>query len=209
MENYFKMKRILCIGAHFDDIELGCGGLISEVIKKNYSVSMLVITKPEEYLRYEEGLKSKEYLKVGVLRALSFKDGYVPYNKDSVNQINEFVDYVNPNLILTHWVFDTHQDHRNTALATISACRYKNNILMYEPIHPAGKSYCSFKPQVYINISDTINNKIKSLKLHKSQYKKYGKDWIDAIKGRAKLRGFESNNKYAEAFELVRMELEI
>lgn len=203
------MKRALFIGAHFDDIELGCGGLICELIKKNYNIEMLVMTNSNNSLRCKEALTSQEYLQVQNLKVLDFKDMYVPYNGDSVNEIDKVVSSFNPDLIFTHWVFDTHQDHRNTALATISACRYKNNILMYEPIHPAGKSYCSFKSQIYIDISDTITDKIKSLKLHKSQYKKYGKDWIDAIKGRAKLRGFESNHKYSEAFELVRMELKL
>ena len=193
------MKKILFVGAHFDDIELACGGFISKLAKKNYIVKMLIMANPTNPLRYKEGLNVKEYLRVRYLNVLNFKDMYVPYNGDSVKEINEIVDSFNPDLIFTHWVFDTHQDHRNTALATISACRYKNNIFMYEPIHPSGKSYCSFKPQVYIDISDTINNKIKSQRGTLTR----------GSKSRAKLRGFESHNKYAEAFELLRMELKI
>ena len=204
-----KDSKILVIGAHFDDIELACGGFIINLIRQNYRVKMVVMVNPDKQERYEEGLKSQKYLGIKELQMLNFKDMYVPYNGDSVKEINNIVNDFNPDLILTHWIFDTHQDHKNTALSTLSACRYKNNILMYEPIHPAGKSYCSFKPQIYIDISDTITGKIKALKLHKSQYKKYGNDWLDAIKGRAKVRGFESNNKYAEAFELIRMEIKL
>lgn len=201
-------SKILFIGAHFDDIELACGGFITKLIEEKHNVQMLVMVRPNTS-RYLEGMNVGHFLKAKFLQVLNFKDMYVPYNGDSVNEINKVIDSFNPDLVLTHWVFDTHQDHRNTALSTISACRYKNNILMYEPIHPSGKSYIAFRPQIYIDISDTINNKIKSLKLHKSQYKKYGKDWINAIKGRAKVRGFESNHKYAEAFELLRMEVKV
>jgi len=204
-----KDSKILVIGAHFDDIELGCGGFIINLIQNNFKVKMVVMTTPDNQEREKEGLISKYFLGIEELQMLEFKDMYVPYNGDSVKELNTIVDSFNPDLILTHWIFDTHQDHKNTALSTLSACRYKNNILMYEPIHPAGKSYCSFKPQIYIDISNSIDKKIKALKLHKSQYKKYGNDWLEAIKGRAKVRGFESNNKYAEAFELVRMEIKL
>ena len=64
-----------------------------------------------------------------------------------------------------------------------------------------------FRPQVYINITETIEAKINSLKAHKSQYKKYSDKWIEAVVARAKFRGFEMGADYAECFEVVRAEL--
>ena len=78
---------------------------------------------------------------------------------------------------------------------------------MYEPFPPSGRSYVAFKPQVYVDITENIPTKIMSLKAHKSQHEKYGQEWIEAIEGRARMRGFECNYKYAEVFETLRMEL--
>jgi LmbE family N-acetylglucosaminyl deacetylase len=64
-----------------------------------------------------------------------------------------------------------------------------------------------FRPQVYVNISETIEAKINSLKAHKSQYKKYSDRWIEAVVARARFRGFEMGVEYAECFEVVRAEL--
>ena len=207
-----KNSKILAIGAHLDDIEIACGGMLSKAIKNDHKVKMLVMTNShniDNAIRLQETYNSQKILKVKDLQLLNFKDTYIPYNGDSVNEINEVINSFHPDLVLTHWVFDTHQDHRNTSLATVSACRCHNNILMYEPIHPSGKSYVAFRPQIYSDISNNINIKIKALKKYKSQYQKYGKNWIEAIKGRAKLRGFESNCDYAEVFEVVRMEMKI
>lgn len=207
-----KKSKILAIGAHLDDIEIACGGTLYEAIKNNHKVKMLVMTNShniDNAVRLQESQNSQKCLNIKELQILDFKDTYIPYNGDSVKAINDVINSFSPDLVLTHWVFDTHQDHRNTALATISACRYHNNILMYEPIHPSGKSYVAFRPQIYSNITNSINMKIKTLKGYKSQYRKYGKEWIEAIKGRAKLRGFESNCNFAEVFEVVRTEIKL
>ena len=78
--------------------------------------------------------------------------------------------------------------------------------MLYEPINPSGRGYVAFRPQVYFDISGTIDKKIASLKEHRSQYKKYGDTWIEALQSRAKFRGFEMGAEYAECFELIRME---
>ncbi len=214
--------KILAIGAHADDIEIGCGGTIARAIKNGHSVKIL-ITSDSVYnnydgtvLRTEDDIKKEVFPAIetlGVKKSnfsiLKFPNKDVPYNSQIVESLNKIMDEYKPDLILTHWTFDTHQDHRNTALATISAARNFNNILMYEPFPPSGRSYMAYRPQVYIDITDNIDNKIKAIKAHKSQLLKYGEDWIESIKGRAKMRGYESNVKYAETFELVRYMLSL
>lgn len=204
--------KILAIGAHLDDIEIGCGGTLHKAIKKSHKVEVIVMTNSkttEKNVRLKEAHNSWKCLKIENVNVFSFKDKHVAYDGNTVKKINEVVDSFNPDLILTHWVFDTHQDHRNVALATISACRYKNNILMYDPFPPSGRSYVAFRPQMYVDITNSIKVKIKAIKKYKTQCKKYGENWLKAIKGRAKLRGFESNCNFAEAFEAVRMELKL
>lgn len=133
---------------------------------------------------------------------LDFPSKDVPYNSELVGEIDKVINEFNPDLIFTHWVFDTHQSHRNTSEATISAARNKNSILMYEPFPPSGRSYVPFRPQMYFDIN--IDKKIRAIKAHKSQLEKYGNDWFESIEGRARIRGYETRQKNAEVFEVVR-----
>ena len=65
----------------------------------------------------------------------------------------------------------------------------------------------AFKPQLYVDISSTIDKKIASLREHKSEYHKFGgEDWIDGVHARCGFRGYEIGKKYAEAFEVLRIE---
>lgn len=211
---------ILAIGAHIDDIELACGGTLAKAVRNGHKVKMVVMTD-SAYTNFDgtvlrtkeeafsEGKAAAEKLGVADLVILDFINKNVPYNGSTVEALDKIMSEFKPDYIFTHWVFDTHQDHKNTAQATISAARYLYNIFMYEPIPPSGRSYFPFNAQVYFDISDTIDDKITSLEKHKSQYAKYGENWIEAVEGRAKIRGFENGCKYAEAFEAVRMSVNI
>ncbi len=212
--------KILAIGAHLDDIELACGGVLAKAIKAGHTVKMVVMTDSaysnfdgkvlrteEEALR--EGKAAIAKLGVTDLVILKFPNKNIPYNGSTVEALDKIMSDFRPDYIFTHWVFDTHQDHKNTAQSTISAARYMYNIFMYEPIPPSGRSYAPFRAQAYFDISDSIDQKLDSLREHKSQHAKYGEQWIEAIEGRAKLRGFENGCKYAEAFEPVRLSIKL
>lgn len=212
--------RIMAIGAHLDDIELACGGVLAKAIRNGHEVKMVVMTNSAysnfdgTVLRTEEeamteGRAAAEKLGVKDLVVLNFPNKHVPYNGSTVEALDRIMTEFRPDYIFTHWVYDTHQDHKNTAQATISAARYMYNIFMYEPIPPSGRSYAPFRAQVYFDISDSISEKMASLREHKSQHAKYGEHWIEAIEGRAKIRGFENGCKYAEAFEAVRLSINI
>ncbi len=210
--------KIMAVGAHLDDIELACGGLLAKAIKNGHTVKAVVMTD-SAYTNFDgtvlrtkdeasnEGKAALDRLGVKDLVVLDFPNKNIPYNGSTVEALDKVMSEFKPDYIFTHWVFDTHQDHKNTAQATISAARYMYNIFMYEPIPPSGRSYAPFRAQVYFDISDTIEDKLASLKEHKSQHAKYGEQWIEAIEGRAKLRGFENGCKYAEAFEAVRLSM--
>jgi len=132
----------------------------------------------------------------------------VPYSVEAIEAINEVIDKYNIDIIYTHWYHDTHQDHKRTTQSVLAAGRYVKNILMYEPFHPeypAGRSYLGFKNQYYVDITPTFHIKMEALKQHKSQVKKYGKDFLEAVEARAQHRGYEIGSRYAECFEVVRL----
>jgi LmbE family N-acetylglucosaminyl deacetylase len=75
---------------------------------------------------------------------------------------------------------------------------------MYEPEYPAGRSYLGFRNQYYVDIVSTFEIKMNALKCHKSQVKKYGDAFLEAVEARARHRGYEIRSEYAECFEVVR-----
>jgi len=212
--------KIIAIGAHGDDIELACGGTLSKAINHGHDVSMVLVTgngskdhnnksirKDNEAKK--EAIAAAEILGVSNINILGYQDTCVPYSVDLIIELEKIITKFEPDIIFTHFVFDTHQDHIRTAHSTISAARRHNTILLYEPINPSGQGYVPFRPQVYIDITETIETKINSLKAHKSQYKKYTNKWIEAVEARAKFRGFEMGADFAECFEVVRTELKL
>lgn len=215
-----KKLKLIAIGAHGDDIELACGGTLSKAIKHGHDVLMVVVTgngskdHNNKSIRNDHEAKKEAKTAAGILgvldiKILGYEDTCVPYSVELISELEKIIENFKPDIIFTHFIFDTHQDHIRTAHSTISAARRHNTILLYEPINPSGQGYVPFRPQVYIDITETIETKVNSLKAHKSQYKKYTNKWIDAVVARAKFRGFEMGSDFAECFEVVRSELKL
>ncbi|MBZ5647583.1 MAG: PIG-L family deacetylase [Acidobacteriia bacterium] len=208
---------ITVIGAHLDDIEIACGGMIARSVRAGHGVRFLVLSD-SAYANYDgkvlrtreeaiqEGREAAAVLGVQDIEVLDFPTKDVPYHSTVVEAIEAHLNRSKTDVIFTHWPFDTHQAHHNTALSTLSAARYYRSILMYEPMMPSGRSYVGFRPQFYVDISDFIEQKLESMRAHASQYRKYGDAWIEAVESRSRLRGFEMGVKYAEAFEAARFE---
>jgi N-acetylglucosamine malate deacetylase 1 len=122
-----------------------------------------------------------------------------------VSLFDETLKLIEPDRIYTHWIRDSHQEHRIVCQAAISASRLnKCSVYMFEPIIPGGIVPYSFRKQVYVNLLDVhVKLKLESIQFHKSQIVKYP-GLIEAIESRTKLRGFEIGTPFAETFELVK-----
>lgn len=208
------MANILAVGAHPDDVEIGCGGAVALHAKKGDNVIILVMIEPVsvhytgKIIRSKEEGEIEERNAANVLGAklinLGFKDKNVPYSEETIEAINKIIDDNKIDIIYTHWYHDTHQDHQRTTQSVISAGRYVKDILMYEPEYPAGRSYLGFRNQYYVDISSIFDKKMEALKEHKSQIRRYGNDFLGAVEARARHRGYEIGSKYAECFEVLR-----
>lgn len=211
-----KRRNILAVGAHGDDIEIGCGGAVAKHKQAGDNVYMLVITTPF-YTNYngtvlrDENIgetETREGAKIlgAELIQLDFETKDVPYSSETVEAINEIIDKYNIDMIYTHWLHDTHQDHMRTTQSVISAGRYVSSILMYEPEYPAGRSHLGFRNQYYVDITDTFEKKMLAIKEHKSQMDKYTPNgFYEAVEGRCRHRGYQIGAKYAECFEVLRL----
>ena len=210
--------KILAIGAHLDDIEIACGGTLAKAIENGHEVKVLIMSKSgytnkegmiqrsdEEAIK--EGTSALNVLGITDIEIKDFPTKDIPWTSDTVNSIDLCISEYKPDIIFTHHPFDTHQAHVGVSNATISAARRMNTIFFYEPISPSGRSYVAFRPQLYVDISSTIEKKIASLREHKTEYNKFGgENWVDGVNARCGFRGYEIGTKYAEAFEVLRIE---
>src|SRR5690349_17955601 len=143
--------KYLAVGAHLDDIELACGGTLARAAGRGHAVRMVVLSG-SEYSNYKgqvlrtkaqalrEGKQAAKILGVTDLVVLDNPTKDIPYHSTVVEQIEREIDDFRPDIIFTHWTFDTHQAHQGVALSTISAARRHPTVLMYEPISPSGRS---------------------------------------------------------------------
>jgi len=110
------LRRILVIGAHSDDAEIGCGGTVLRLLAEcpNLSVTWIVLAATGE--RELEAQRSAEALLAGAAEADvlmgGFRDGFLPQQWDATKDLFEGLKIVDPDVILTHQRFDLHQDHR-------------------------------------------------------------------------------------------------
>jgi len=108
--------KVLCVGAHSDDIEIGCGGLILSLIKgrRRIDVTWVVFSGSRE--RERAARRGAAAFLKGAHRASvivkQFKDGHFPYEGAAVKSAFESLKPINPDLVLTHFREDRHQDHR-------------------------------------------------------------------------------------------------
>ena len=211
--------KILVVGAHLDDIEIACGGTLAKAIRAGHQVKTLIMSKSgytnkegnvqrSDDVAVREGIEALKVLGINDIEILDFPTKDIPFCSDVVNAIDLRMSEFNPDIIFTHHPFDTHQAHEGVSKAVIAAARRKNTVFFFEPISPSGRSYVAFKPQLYVDIESTLDQKIRSLKCHTSEYNKFGgEDWIEGVQCRCGFRGYEIGKKYAEAFEVLRVEM--
>ena len=211
--------RILAVGAHLDDIEIACGGTLAKAVNAGHDIKVLIMSRSgytdkegkmqrTDDIAVKEGLNALHTLGIHEIEILEFATKDIPFQSDVVNAIDLCIAKYDPEIIFTHHPFDTHQAHEGVAKATIAAARRKNTVFFYEPITPSGRSYVAFKPTLYVDIESTLDKKIDSLKCHTSEYNKFGaEDWIEGVRCRCGFRGYEIGKKYAEAFEILRLEM--
>jgi LmbE family N-acetylglucosaminyl deacetylase len=198
---------ILAIGAHPDDIELGCGGTLIKAAREGHNVFMYTLTrggasgKPAE--RTEELKQSAKFIGAKDLKIDDFEDTQLTPGPELINHVEAYINFADPDVIFTHSTKDIHHDHRAIATATVEAGRYSSNILAYEI--PLTKE---FQPEVYYDISDVIDEKVELIEIFWSQNSKlYLK--ANAIKGLAEYRALQSRMStsvnYVETFEVVKL----
>lgn len=196
---------VVGIGAHPDDIEIGAGGSVAMHRAQGHTVEFIVLTSggelSEEGRRERECERAGDILDVDTLHFLRYTDTEVSYEGELVKRIDDILEAADADRVYIHSEKDTHQDHRNAALASIAAARNVDEVMSFES--PSTRS--SFAPQYYSPLSEAVlNRKIEAIRAHESQSEKKYLE-AEAMRGLARFRGRQANTRYAEAFQVIRI----
>ncbi|MGB6094121.1 MAG: PIG-L family deacetylase [Moheibacter sp.] len=208
-----KNKKVLALAPHADDIEIGMGGSIARLVQNGYEVKIINLIIPCEdvfgkssetakKIRMAESVKSAEIMGVE-METLDLNPYNFGYNRETTKLFDQIIRDFDPGHVFMTWEHDSHQDHQALAKIVYGATRKNRcSVYMYETMIPGGISTYAFRPQMFINISDHIEQKKQSIDAYKSVF---GNNSIaEAIIGRASFRGSQIGVKYAEAFEIVK-----
>ena len=202
--NLNRVKRVLCLGAHSDDIEIGCGGTLLRMIEQSKSIEfywLVLCANPErtmEARRSANAFLAQARKKTIVVK--SFRDGFLPYLGSPVKECFEELKKVfTPDVIFTHCRHDLHQDHRLVCELTWNTFR-DHFILEYEvPKYDADLR----SPNFFVPLSDAqARKKVNNLMRYFTTQR--NKRWFreELFYGLMRLRSTEaaSPTRYSEAF---------
>jgi LmbE family N-acetylglucosaminyl deacetylase len=163
--------KVICIGSHPDDIELGMGGTIAKHVHDGDSVKTILCTMGgvcgDPKTRKQEALAAGKILGVKKIYFTDFPVSKLNTPNNLLSKIiNEIFENETPDRIYTHSPFDNHQVHVNVTNSVISASKKIKQIFFYEVI---SSTNFDFKPNAFVDVTQFINLKIKSIKAHKSQ----------------------------------------
>lgn len=198
------IRNILCLGAHCDDIEIGCGGTILRMLQENRRLNFYWVVFSANPQRKREALAASGLFLRSTARSTvvvrNFKDTCFPYEGKAIKKFFESLKkQFEPDLIFTHYRHDLHQDHRVISDLTWNAFR-NHLILEYEIPKYDGDLGA---PNFFVNLDEAICEKKIRIVLtsFRSQSKKH---WFanDTFRAIMRIRGVESNSdgKYAEGF---------
>ncbi len=194
---------VLAIGAHPDDVEVGCGGILLRHVAAGHDVAILTLTGGEI-----GGVPSERALQAGraaeMLSARLFMcdlhDTVVAKAGPTVAAIERVIDEIAATRIYTHSACDRDQDHRNVNRATLAAARDVPRVYCYQ----APSSSADFRPTRFVAIDEFIDRKLEVVRAHRSGVasRPYLDD--DLLRATARYWSRFAQSRYAEPLEVVR-----
>jgi LmbE family N-acetylglucosaminyl deacetylase len=196
--------RVLCVGAHSDDIEIGCGGTILRLLSESDDAEVHWVVLGSNGERDGEAVASAERFLAGARKkeilVEHFKNSFFPYLGAEIKEFFEKLKMnIAPDIVFTHYRHDLHQDHRLVSELTWNTYR-SHLILEYEILKYDGDLGV---PNLFVHLDEAVcQRKIQTLMECFGTQR--DKDWFtpDAFLSLLRIRGIESRapGKYAEAF---------
>jgi len=203
---------ILGVGAHYDDLELGCGGTLIKHVLAGDKVTMLVISNSayknptgtiirSAEVAYNEGKAAAKIIGADLI-CLNYEVFMVPFDDMLGSVILKYIEELNIDTVYSHWVDDLHRDHKYAGKTTLMAGRHIPRFLMYRSnFYDTEKQ---FRGNFYSDISSVMDIKVKVIKAHKSELERVRYKWLDFFTKQHENDGQKIGVRYAERFEVIR-----
>jgi len=216
-------EHILSIQAHPDDSDIAAGGTIAKLAREGKKVTLVVVTDGRHSMvdisvpawkfiktRQEEQKKAAQILGVDKVIFLDYHDQTLDSTLELRRRLIDVIRENKPDIVMTHdpWKpYEGNRDHRNTGITAVDAAGFAWD--PYEnPEKPAGLHmvmemllFNPFQPDTWVDITDTIDLKVKAISQHVSQS---GSAIAEIVKERNAMEGKAINRPYAEAFKVLK-----
>ena len=219
---------ILAIGAHPDDVELGCGGTLAKLISEGKKVAIVDLTQGElgtrgtNVTRAQEAASASEILGISARENLKMKDGFILNSEEYQIQIVKMIRKYQPEIVLANAVDDRHPDHAKAAKLVSDACFLSGLVKIETELDGENQKqwrpkqvfhYIQWKhitPDFVIDISNFMEKKIEACLAYKTQFYNPNsnepmtpiatKDFLESLTYRAQDLGRLSGVEFAEGF---------
>jgi LmbE family N-acetylglucosaminyl deacetylase len=205
------MRNVLAIGAHPDDVELGCGATMLAHSAAGDAVTMLVMTGGENGPGDDAVIAGRRAEQEQAARTLGAEllwgglhDCMLTPDAATVAIVERAIQQTNAEMVYVHAPDDSHQDHRATAAATLSAARRLSRVLHYQ-----SPSTLTFSPTTFVDVTAYLSGKLAALGAHASQVEMSAMVEPDAVVASARHWGAQARIGYAEAFAPTRMVIDL
>jgi N-acetylglucosamine malate deacetylase 1 len=209
---------ILIIGAHHDDIELGCGGTVARLTSEGHNAFGIILTNSETHYEEKNIHRSTEQafseatkaanvigLQLAELDYPLSDNGELQYSAELMRKIEMFIVKHDIQKVFSHWQYDMNTDHAAAAKLTTVAARHIPTVLQYRSNWYQPDR--AFHGIYYVDISKHIEYKIKSLEKYSGEIENRSKEWMNSFIDYNRSWGFSIGVQYAEVFEPVRISL--
>ncbi len=224
---------VLAFGAHPDDVELSCSGVLLVEKKNGKKTGIIDIsegelgTRGDAASRYEEAAASARILGVDTRENLQLPDGFFENNRESRLKVIHMIRKYQPEIVICNAPSDRHSDHGKAAVL-VSDAAFLSGLQKIETVDD-GRQQEAWRPKYVLNyiqdryldpdfvvdISDVMNQKLEAIKAYKTQFYNPGlhapetyistPDFLESIVYRAKMFGKMIGVKYAEGFISAKM----
>lgn len=223
-----KKVDVLAIGAHPDDVELGCGGTLAKLISEGKKVAIVDLTQGElgtrgtNFTRAEEAAEASKILGISARENLKMKDGFIQNSEEYQMQIVKMIRKYQPEIVLSNAIDDRHPDHAKASKLVSDAC-FLSGLVKIETVSEGENqqawrpkhifNYIQWRnvtPDFVIDVTDFMQKKIDACLAYKTQF--YDpkstepmtpiatKDFLESLTYRAQDLGRLSGVDFAEGF---------
>jgi len=207
-ESASAILKIVCVGAHPDDPESGCGGTLARYAALGHAVTIVYLTRGERGIEgksLDEAARTRTAECETACRIIGAKpvffgeiDGATEVTRAQVDAMQRLLAAQSPDLLFTHWPVDTHMDHQVASMLTTRAWMSLRTPRLYFFEVDTGSQTEGFLPNTYVDVSPVLEQKKRALFAHVSQD---GQGiWREHHEVMAQWRGREAGVPAAEAF---------